>query len=158
MPESTLTRPNTRQLDPFVGAWKMTGHAHESPFGPDAEVAADETFEWLTGRQFLMHRLKGQLGDEGIGCVEVLGRESGGDAFTAHTFYNDGTSTRWNLEEHDGAWIMSGQWPKGREVFKVRCTITFDGRAHRRNLWEYSTDDSGWHVFWETNATRKPRK
>jgi hypothetical protein len=129
----------------------MTGHAYESPFGAEGELSADETFEWLSGRQFLMHRLQGRLGAEDIACVEVLGRESSGDAFTAHTFYNDGTSTRWSIEERDGAWIMSGQW---RDVLNVRCTITFEDKTHRRAVWEYSKDDSDWQVFWETEATR----
>ena len=154
MRDGTLTRASTRQLEPFVGAWKMTGHAYESPFGSEGEVSADETFEWLTGRQFLMHRLQGKLGADDIACVEILGRDGSGDGFGAHTFYNDGTSTRWSLDERDGALIMSGQWPKGRDVLKVRCTITFDDKTHRRGIWEYSTDDSNWQLFWDTEATR----
>ena len=147
-------RVNLRELEPFVGRWKMTGHAYESPFGSETDVSADELFEWLTGGRFLIHRLQGRLGDDEMACIEILGRTGNGRAFTAHTFYNDGSSNTWHLEDLGGTWTLTGEWPREGNVLAVRCTIMFADRTHRRATWEYSADRSTWKVFWLTEATR----
>jgi hypothetical protein len=117
-------------------------------------VSADELFEWLTGGRFLIHRLQGRLGDDGMACIEILGRTGNGRAVTAHTFYNDGSSNTWQLEDRGGTWTMTGEWPRDGNVLAVRCTIMFADRMHRRGTWEYSADRSTWKVFWLTEATR----
>jgi hypothetical protein len=132
----------------------MTGQAYDSPFGSKAAVSADETFEWLTGEHFLIHRLAGRVGGDEMACIEILRRNPAAETFIAHTFYNDGSANTWHLEPHGDAWIMSGRWPKGGDAFQVRCSITFDDRAHRRATWEYSADGANWHVFWLTEAVR----
>ena len=147
-------RLSTRELMPFEGAWKMTGRAHNSPFGTEAEVTAYETFEWLTGEEFLVHHLEGRQGHRDMACVEVLGRNASGDAFEAHSFYADGTASIWRLGRRGAGWAMTTSWLRDGSMFGVRCTITFESRVHRRGTWEYSSDGSSWRVFWETEAER----
>ena len=54
--------PEHERLGPFVGRWTTTGRQYTGPFGPEAEFTATESFEWLTGGYFLIHRLEGRLG------------------------------------------------------------------------------------------------
>jgi hypothetical protein len=139
---------------PFEGAWKLTGQAYDSPFGTNAEVSGYETFEWLTGDEFLVHHLEGRQGDRDMACVEILGRDANGDAFEAHSFYGDGTASVWRLERRGAGWAMTTAQPNNGGTFALRCTITFESRVHRRGTWEYSSDGSVWRIFWETEAER----
>jgi ketosteroid isomerase-like protein len=155
--DSTALRPSLEpkkrgaaeeRLQVFEGKWTMEGRAFDSPFGKAASIAAMETFEWLTGGLYLIHRLDGRLGNDPIACVELV------EANRAATFYNNGTFNIWDVREENGAWIFRGRWNNA----EVSCTTRFgDGGQSRTGKWEYSTDGSEWKTFWETRATRASR-
>ena len=151
---SSSTGLSVRELSPFEGAWKITGKAYDSPFGSNATVSAYETFEWLSGEQFLIHHLDGRFDGGPLACIEVLGRDPAHGAFSAHAFYQDGSANVWRLNRRSTGWVMAGEWSADDQTFAVRCTIVFDDRAHRRGIWEYSTDGTNWRVFWQTEAVR----
>ncbi|HEX6738032.1 MAG TPA: DUF1579 family protein, partial [Vicinamibacteria bacterium] len=65
-----------RRRELFVGSWKMEGRQHAGPFGPAARITATESFEWLQGGFFLVHRLEGRLESEPIACIEVMGHDA----------------------------------------------------------------------------------
>lgn len=64
--------PEHKRLEVFVGKWNQEGRAYDSPFGSAADISAVETFEWLTGGLFLVHRLEGQLGGVPIAASRSL--------------------------------------------------------------------------------------
>jgi hypothetical protein len=141
------------RLDAFVGQWKKEGRAHDGPFGPAAQIQAMETFEWLPGGAFLIHRLEGRVGDQKIACIEIIGHEPSHDDCAAHTFYSDGRHTVWRVRERDGVWTWTTAGP-----LQVRCTSVFgNGGNAMTGTWEYSSDGSIWHVFWDTTLLKVPR-
>src|SRR5436190_5572558 len=87
--------PDIERLDVFLGVWRTTGHQYASEFGPAARVDALETYEWLTGGRFLVHNLKGRLGEAEMACIEVVEYDPSGECYRTHTFYNDGRSAEW---------------------------------------------------------------
>jgi Protein of unknown function (DUF1579) len=146
--------PAINRLEVFVGQWSQEGQAFEGPFGPAANIATKETFEWLTGKKFLIHRLEGRLGENDIACIEIIGDNSD-DGYSVHSFYNDGNRNVWQLLEGDDAWALTGYWKKEDDTFKVRCTMVFsDGGKAMTAKWEYSSDGSSWQVFWDTKMTK----
>lgn len=150
------------RLQIFAGTWRFEGRAHASPFGPASLISGVESFEWLSGKNFMIHRLDGRAGDAPIACIEIIGpdRPSKGESkthtgFIARTFYDTGATNVWSMNEQDGTWRLAGTWMDGEDPVKVRCTINFHERGTRRTAkWEYSSDGDRWQTFWDTSATK----
>ena len=146
--------PDLARLEAFVGTWTKSGRALASPFGPEATIAAVETFEWLPGGRWLVHRLDGRLGGKEMACVEVIGVEPDADVFVVESFYNDGTRNTWALIESNAGWILQGVWPiDDAERVTVRCAMTLRDDDTIAQEWEYSRDNSLWLPFWSTVLT-----
>jgi hypothetical protein len=146
-----------RGLEVFVGTWKTEGQQYAGAFGPDAEVTARETYEWLTGGKFLIHRLEGSLGGAPMACIEIIGHDLSSDTYRMHTFYNEGTSQVWRLvESDDGNWIISADWPTpDGSKRQVRCVHHFeDGGKTRTGTWQSSSDGTTWDTFWKVTSTK----
>lgn len=146
-----------RGLDAFAGTWKTEGYQYAGTFGPDAGVTAHETYEWLTGGKFLIHRLEGSRGATPMACIEIIEREASGDVYAMHTFYDEGTSQVWRLTEtDDGNWITAADWttPDGSKR-QVRCVQHFeDGGRTRTATWQSSSDGTTWETFWKVTSTK----
>jgi hypothetical protein len=142
-------------LQAFVGKWHTEGNQHGGPLGPQASFVAVETFEWLEGGHFLVHRLEGRFGEQPAACVEIIGRS--GDGLSASTFYNDGKTGTWKLSETGGTWTMTGESPQrsGGPPLKLRCTATFEDLGNSLvGKWEQSSDGERWEAFLETRSTK----
>jgi hypothetical protein len=48
--------PALKKLDFLVGDWKLKGSTIEGPMGPATEIVGEETFAWMEGGFFLVHR------------------------------------------------------------------------------------------------------
>ena len=139
----------------FTGKWLTTGRQHASPAGPDAPVTAVETYEWLQGDTFLIHRFDGKVGDDSAACIEIIGRDSSNEDYSVQTFYNNGVTNRWRLHERDRAWLLTGKWRLVGNESDVRCTTVFsDDGAARASKWEHY-DGSSWHTFWDVEAIKQ---
>lgn len=143
-------------LLPLVGKWHTEGAQLEGPLGPAAPFVAVETFEWLDGGHFLIHRVDGRFGKQPTACLEIVGKDASG--LFAQTFYNDGNVNTWRIEPKPGSQlVMSGEWPAGSspEPFKVRYTMSFiDAGNTLDGKWEQSRDGAEWQTFLESRATK----
>jgi hypothetical protein len=152
-PGSTAwTDEKLSRLDAFVGRWHVEGRQIAGPFGPDAPVSADESYEWLAGHSFLVHHFDGMIDDNDAACVEIIGPKGGRGELAAHTFYNNGVQHLWDLSEKGGVWTMSGTWNHDGTDYEVRCTIRPDAEV-RTHLWEYRKDSATpWRTFLDVKA------
>jgi hypothetical protein len=152
---ATDAAPGLEALRPLVGKWHTEGQQIEGPLGPQSPFVAVETFEWLDGGHFLVHRLDGKFGQKPAACIEVWGRNEAGELF-AHTFYNDGNTNDWQIRETSSALVLSGSWSKGSgPTFKLRYTArVIEGGNTLDGKWEQSRDGESWTTFMETRATK----
>ena len=142
-------------LDVFVGTWRLEGRQYDSPFGQAATIRAEETYSWLPGGLYLIHRFQGLVGRDPMACIEMVGADPSGTAFRVNTFYNDGHSKEWLLRQRSGIWTLVGTWDAGREQTHVCCSLIFDNEGGTRtSIWDRSTDGLAWRTFWEATATR----
>lgn len=148
--------PGVPRLSVFLGEWRVEGAQHESPVGTAASVTARESFEWLQGEKFLIHRFDGRVGELPAACVEIISApRRGGHA--VRTFYNNGVENVWQLREESGLWTLAGDWSVNGTPATVRCLTTFSADLQQRTCrWEYSTDQRTWQTFWDLVATRVP--
>ena len=147
--------PGLEALAPLMGKWHTEGQQLESPLGPAAPFVAVETFEWLDGGHFMVHRLEGKFGRQPAACVEILGKDPSSELF-AQTFYNDGNTNTWRLSETTRALIWTGTWSKGSaETFQIRYTASFEEEGNTiAGKWEHSRDGNAWRTFLEARSTK----
>lgn len=147
--------PGLESLLPLVGKWHTEGEQTEGPLGPASPFVAVETFEWLDGGTFLIHRLEGRFGRQPAACIEVIGKGPDG-AIVAHTFYNDGNANTWRIESRGESLLQVGQWSAGGTgTFHVRYTMTLaDAGNTLEGKWEQSRDGQSWKTFLETRGTK----
>jgi len=152
---SSDAAPGLEGLRPLVGKWHTEGRQLEGPLGPASAFVAVETYEWLEGGRFLVHRLDGKFGARPAACLEVLGLNEAGELF-AHTFYNDGNTNTWRLEADGHGLVLEGVWSKGPgPSFKLqyRARVIEEGNT-LEGLWQYARGDDDWATFLETRATK----
>ena len=151
------TRTSLNHLKPFTGKWLTTGQQYQSAVGPAAKITAVETYEWLPGDRFLIHRFDGLVGDEPAVCIEVIGRDAANEDYPVHTFYNNGVTAKWLLHERNGAWLLTGHWDIAGKLTDVRCTLVFsDSGEAMAGRWEHAVKNGSthWVPFWEVEARR----
>jgi hypothetical protein len=146
--------PGLEALWPLVGKWHTEGAQLESPLGPASPFVAVETFEWLDGGHFLVHRLDGRFGKQPAACIEIMGKDANG--LFAQTFYNDGNVSRWKLAERGQQLVMTGSWPSdSRDAFEIRYTMTITDLGNTlEGKWEYARGGEGFETFLEARATK----
>jgi hypothetical protein len=153
--QNISTTPALDKLNAFVGKWKITGKQFEGPFGPAAEINTEESWEWLPGGLFLIHRLTGNVGEQPIACIEIIGYDEKNTNYQMHSFYNDGKTNKWQTNENNGTWILTGNSEAAGKLIKIRCTTKFSNNNNAIAVkWEKCDDGQEWETFWETNATK----
>jgi hypothetical protein len=147
--------PNQKRLEIFVGKWKMKGQQYDGVMGPAAKITAVQTYEWLTGAFFLVHRFEGRMGDAETACIEIIGHDASSQSYSTHSFYNNGITNEWRVRERDGTWKFTGEAQMADKSLKVRCTTVFsDAGNTMTGKWEYSSDGSKWQTFWDVKAIK----
>lgn len=142
-------------MDVFVGKWNMEGQQYEGLIGPAAKITAVNSYEWLTGGFFLVHRFDGRVGDGEAACIEIIGRDASSQSYPTHSLYNNGITNEWQARERDGIWTLTGEWQMADKSLKVRCTTVFNDDGNTmKGKWEHSSDGSTWQTFWDVEATR----
>jgi hypothetical protein len=153
-PAAPSAAPEFRRMEPFIGTWLLEGEQFASDLGDAAKVEALETFEWLTGGHFVVHRFEGRVGEDPAACLEVIGYDEARSEYPARTFYNDGRQNDWILRETGDSWTMTGQWAGSSGPTHVRCAIAFEaGGLVRTATWQYEKDGD-WVTFWDVRATK----
>jgi hypothetical protein len=141
--------PAHERLDVFVGKWQLEGLQLEGPMGPASEIDAVETYEWLPGGYFLIHRINGTLGKRELACIEIIGYDPRRQVYTLHSFYVDGNSNQWEASVRDRTWTYTGTWTNS-EPMQVRCVQEFNEAGNASmGKWEFSTDGRRWQTFWD---------
>jgi Protein of unknown function (DUF1579) len=152
---TSTPRPEYRRLDVFVGNWSMEGQQYDGPFGPNAKVVAVESYEWLAGGFFLLHRLGGKLDSTEIACMEIIGFDEATQNYPRYTFYGNGKTNEWQSQATDTGWTLIGDSTMGDKSLKVRCTIVMSiSGEEMTSKWEYSSDGADWKTFWDVKATK----
>ena len=143
------------RLQSLIGTWETEGQQYAGPMGPAAKVKAVETYEWLTGKTFLVHRFEGQVGDSPAASIEVIGPKNGDGSLPVHAYYDSGVASEWTLKERGPTtWVITGSRPIAGRDTPVRCTI-IDGGDTMTGRWEYATEGGEWQVSWDIKSRRR---
>lgn len=144
-----------RRLKVFLGKWNLEGQQLEGPFGPAAKITATQTYEWLAGELFMIQRFDALVDGTQAACIELVGYDAMSRTYPVQTFYNNGSTSKWQLTERDGTWLLTGKSEVGGKPSEVRCTTVFSEAGDAMTAtWEYSTDGTHWKPFWNVKTTK----
>lgn len=147
-----MTQPASRvleSLDVFVGEWSIT-----SSFAPDPDDAprARTTFEWLSGRRFLVQRWEVDHPDAPDG-IAVIGIDPRRAILLQHYFDARGIARIYEMTFADRIWTLSREAPP--PDFSQRFTGTFDPAGETiAGAWEISHDGTTWEHDFDLTYTR----
>lgn len=99
-----------RSLDALTGVWNSTG-AMSAPDGSVLNVSGTDSYEWLPGKQFLIHRVDVQVGREKVDVIEVIGEyNESKEACAMHAFQNDGShAVMWASLDSNGSLLFADE-------------------------------------------------
>ncbi|MET8339442.1 DUF1579 family protein [Streptosporangium canum] len=139
-----------KHLDALVGRWRSRGRiVAADPSDPAIEIAGSDTYEWLAGGFFLVHRVDVRIGDDHVEVIEMIGPyDPSTGTYPMRSFDNQGAfATMRASVADDGVWTFSG----GTE----RATLVIaDDRATMSATWERTDDTTTWHPWMTMSFTR----
>ena len=143
------SRPDAalKRLNPFVGKWNTEGEIKKSPFGPAGKLIGTDTYEWLAGGFFLIHRVDVRMGNQKNESIEIIGYDARSNSYPMHSFDSQGNSVVMQAGETGNTWTFTG------ESMRFKGTFSED-RKSISGTWEYLGDDSNWHYWMDVKLTQ----
>ena len=105
------------------------------------ELRATDTYEWLPGGYFLLHRVDGTMGGHPVQALEVIGYDPERGDYFSQSYDNTGSTASYRARLEGERWQIIGE----RERFDGRFT---EGGRVLRGRWERLAD--GRWVDWMT--------
>jgi hypothetical protein len=134
------------RLEPFVGDWTMRAAFP----GMEPVEGGRVTFEWMTGKMFLIERWEVPVEEapDGLAVIGADPEREGG--YLQHYFDSRGVARVYRMGFKDGAWSLQREEPDFSPLdFAQRFTGRFsaDGRTIE-GRWEIAHDGATWeHDF-----------
>lgn len=132
---NSKARPELRRLQVFVGRWKTTGEILGGPTSPAAKLKAVDTYEWLPGGFFLLHRADARVGSQRVQLIEIIGAGANG-ALVTWSFDDQGNVGEYRASLRGGVWKIHGKSERFNGKFsKDRRTLTGTWERRRGSKW-----------------------
>ena len=134
------------RLEPFVGAWAMRAAFP----GMEPAEGGRVTFEWMTGKTFLIERWEVPVEEapDGLAVIGADPEHEGG--YLQHYFDSRGVARVYRMGFQDGVWTLQREEPDFSPLdFAQRFTGRFseDGQTIA-GRWEIAPDGATWeHDF-----------
>lgn len=118
-----------QRLEAFVGDWATAGEMQGRPF------TARDTYEWLAGRHFLVHRFDAAMPEGRVTGIEIIGYDAETGLYPMQSFDSTGQASTLLGRSDEGVWTFTGE--------QLRFTGRFraDGRVFG-GVWEHLYNDS----------------
>ncbi|WP_082310220.1 DUF1579 family protein [Nonomuraea sp. SBT364] len=147
--DDNAPRPENQRLNALVGRWRSQGRIAATATGPAVGIAGSDTYEWLAGEHFLIHRVDVRMNDEHVEVIEMIGPyDPASRTYPMRSFDNHGNflTMRASVDD-DGVWTFAG------ETERATLVITDDGGAMTA-AWERTDDGSNWRHWMDMSFTR----
>jgi hypothetical protein len=151
-----VARPGAeyKRLDQFVGSWTTVGTTQAGHAAGVGKLTSNETYEWMPGGYFLVHRWDSQVASATVNGFEVLGFDGRTKAYTSRFFDSMGTSGTLRATPQGNAWTWAGDADAAGKPLKQRCTTILVNPDTFTTRCEYSPDGFKWQTALESRSTR----
>lgn len=140
--------PEHRRLDVFVGTWNTKGRTRASGSEPAIEIVGTDSYEWLPGGFFLIHRVDVHMGSEKVDALEIIGYDVASQSYPTRFFDSQGNTGTYEASVRDGIWTFATD--------STRATVTVGSDGHSMTIhWErVAGDDQAWVPWMDLELTR----
>ena len=140
-------------LEVFIGAW----HAEGTSYGDGQDVAnpraagvpwtSDESYEWLPGNFFVLHRWDAQMGKHEFKGAEIMGYDEAQGGYFTRMFDNAGHHPDFRASVDGHVWRFTEA--------QTRATVTVQAGGDRMTFnWEWKNGGTTWLPLCDRNAVR----
>jgi glutathione S-transferase len=128
--------PNSahRRLAVFIGKWRAEGSSYaegqraDDPLASAVPWASEESYEWLPGGFFVLHRWDAMAGRQVFKGLEIIGHDEREGGYFTRFFDNAGNHPEYRAEVDGNVWTFSEP--------TTRATVTvFDAGNRNRFNW-----------------------
>lgn len=138
MTKTSAASADLDRLNGFVGVWNTEGEMKATPSGQPVKFKASDTYEWLPGGHFLLHRFEADMPDGRVQGIEVIGYSHETGSYPMHSFDSAGNTTLMQARMEQDTWTFVGESLRFTGGFRESGKV-FAG------LWEQRPDDgSAW--------------
>lgn len=135
-------------MNAITGRWRVQGY--NSPSAPDSEgefVSGEESYEWLDGHYFLVHRFERHIGSNRISGMGWIGYDPGSGSYYCHSISNNGQFRVYEVLMSEGVLRFDSENERGV------VNISHDGNIMSIH-WEHSTDGKHWQPLYDLEGHR----
>jgi hypothetical protein len=134
-------------LNAIVGTWNSSGNMLAAE--DSIEIKGSDAYEWLPGRQFMVHKAHVMVGSDEVDIIEIIGEyDETKKVCLMHAFQNDGSHGVMQASvNEDGSFLFAG------DVIRATLTVNPDGKTMDAK-WE-RFDNAKW-VYWMDMHFTKP--
>jgi len=134
-------------LNKFAGHWKTEGTILQTETSPEIKVWGTDTYEWLPGEYFLLHKVDVFVGDDKNNTFEIIGFDKMVNAYTMQHYDNKGNSGFMTATYQNGLWTFLGETLRFSGGFK-------NNENEFSGIWEQTSDGKNWKHFMDIKLTR----
>ena len=106
-----------KALDRIVGRWINNGKTIATENEPAMDITTSDVYEWVPGKQFVIHYAYGKAGSETGGAVEIIGYDGKSKKYKLYSFDSYGMISEEESTIQDSVWLSQGK--------RTRCTLEF---------------------------------
>ncbi|WP_141585216.1 DUF1579 family protein [Actinomadura sp. WMMA1423] len=142
-------RSENQRLNALVGRWRSQGCTAATAIEPAIRIAGSDTYEWLAGEHFLIHRVDVRMNEEHVEVIEMIGPyDPASRTYPMRSFDNQGNfATMWASVDDRGVWTFAG------ETERATLVIAEDGESMAAE-WERTDDGSNWRHWMDMSFVR----
>ena len=145
-----------RRLEVFIGDW----HAEGTSYGDGQDAAdpraagvpwtSDESYEWLPGNFFVLHRWDAQMGKHQFKGAEIMGYDEAEGGFFTRMFDNAGHHPDYRASVDGHVWTFTEA--------QTRATVSVQGGGNKMTFnWEWKNGSRKWLPLCDRVASRTQR-
>jgi hypothetical protein len=141
------------RLDMFVGKWRTTGQSFaegqriDDPRASAVPWTSEESYEWLPGGHFLLHRWDATVGTYPFKGTEIIGFDESRGGYFSHLFDNAGNHGEYRGECEDGVWKF------GEAATRSAIKISANGEE-MDVVWQWTNGGREWLPLCERRGVR----
>lgn len=148
MTKQTAASTDLECLSAFVGVWDTEGEMKASPSRQFMKFKATDTYEWLPGGHFLLHRFDADMPDGNVKGIEVIGYSQESKSYPMHSFDSLGNASVMHARIDQETWTFLGESTRFTGGFRDNGKV-FAG------VWELrSNDTSAWQLWMDVELRK----
>jgi hypothetical protein len=132
-------------LGALAGRWRTEGETVATKDAPSMKIAGTDTYEWLPGGFFMIHRADVRMGPDEAETLEVMGYDVATNTYLTTFFDNLGNTGSYQATVDQNVWTFRG--------VADRATLTVGDNTMKAH-WERTDDGMHWQDWMLITLTR----